>query len=759
MSGLPRMLRWARIPLLVLVLLSLGPAAKKLPQLKTNNTIDSFLAQDDPGLVFYRQTTNIFGGDNLIYVALDNGGDIFTVETFALLHRLARAIEAVDGVHEVTNLAATEAVLDDEGVVTVAQLMTAPPRTAADLTRVRGQVRASPLLRRLKASDDRSALIMVELDRKLLTDPPRQNRVVAAVRELLSKQEGWKLNFKLAGNPVIAEAIERYNTRDQQIFSNLMLLLVSISALLLLRRVSALLLPGAVVLVTVIWVMGLFVHAGQQTNWVTSIITPILFLVGVADVVHFLSRFADELPRARTRMEAVVATLRGVFLPCLFTSVTTAVGFASLMANQVMPVRVFGVFAALGVVLALLATLLVLPAVLSFGGAWGAGKPPRRGRSDKLLGGLDRLVQGHPVPLLVLAGLLTVGAAVGINRMRVETNLLKYFKPSARVVQDSHYIEDTYGGSSPLDIVVDTGRKDGAHDPAVLRALDKLQDGLEKMNHIERGVSVVDLVKELYMVGSGDKADFRVPDSSAGVAQLLLLPGPKTLEPLVDTERRLLHLSTRFKGAKLGLRGARALLQQVERLGRELFPAGVKVRLTGSSVLFINMDRYLVLGQIHSFGIVLGVLAVVMVLLFWSLRVGLLAMIPNLLPIAVMLGLMGWLDLPLDGFTVMIASIAIGVGVDDTIHYLHGLRHRLAAGDDLTTAMSATTRTVGQALVYTSLMLALGFWIFCLSDFVGTRNFGLLTGITVVVALVADLVVLPAVIKVLGVPRGWGRKT
>ena len=408
--------------------------------------------------------------------------------------------------------------------------------------------------------------------------------------------------------------------------------------------------------------------------------------------------------------------------------------------------------------MALVATLAIVPGLLSFGGKWGAGKPLRQSGALNILGALDGLVQRNPAAVLVVAGLLTAGLALGIYRMRVETNLLKYFSQDAPVVQHSRYIETTYGGSSPLDIVVDTGRKDGAYDPKLLAAVDRFQDGLARAEGIERGVSLVDMVKELHLVATGEKENFSVPDNRQAVAQLLLLPGPKTLEPMVDTERRLLRISTRFQGARLGLKGARRLLDGVEAQLATLLPRDVKARLTGSSVLFINMDRYLVMGQIHSFGIVLVVLLVVMVLVFWSVRVGLLAMIPNLMPIGVMLGLMGWLDLPLDGFTVMIACIAIGIGVDDTIHYLHHLRGRLRAGEELAEAMTATTLGVGRALMFTSVMLTLGFWIFCLSDFVGTRNFGLLTGITVLVALAADLLVLPAVLKLLGVPRGWGSR-
>jgi len=693
----------------------------------------------------------------VVYVALAGEGDIFTVEGLAGIDRISHELEDIEGVEEVTSVTTTDAVLGDGGWVEVGPLMDSLPETEEEVAGVRQKVRSSGLLRRLVSADHRSALLVADLEDDVLSDPSAQNRIVAAMRDHLATTDlqGWR--FMLAGNPVIAEAIERYNTRDQQLFSGLMLLLVGISSFVLLRRLAGALLPLAVVLVTVAWTMGLFVAAGHQTNWVTSIITPILVLVGVADAVHFLSRYQEILPEAGTRREAVIRTLRSIGPPCLLTSLTTAAGFFSLVVNQVMPVRTFGVFAAIGVLLALLATVLILPACLALRpGAPPAGKAPKAPRPWGVLLWADRIVQRRPAPALAVSMLLAAVVALGILRIQVETNLLKYFKPDAQVVTDHDFIEDVYGGSSPLDIVVRSAEQDGVKRPAVLQAAAALQDRFEAHPKMARGVSLADLVQELHEVMSGDPERRSVPDSPQAIAQLLLMVSPETTDGMVDDSAELLRISTRFQGAKMGLGGARGLLDEVQANVDELFPDDVEVRLTGSSVLFVNMDSYLVNGQIRSFGIVLAVLFVVMVLVMRSPRMGLLAMIPNVLPIAFMMGLMGWLGMPLDGFTVMIASIAIGIGVDDTIHYLHHLRHELGQGVPLRDAMSHTMRSVGRALVFTSIVLALGFWVFCLSDFVGTRNFGFLTGITVLVALVADLVVLPAVLLLVGVPKGWG---
>lgn len=756
MKGVSTTLVKVALPLAGLVVLSLIPAGLLTSRIKTNNTIDAFLAQRDPGLTFYRETTAKFGGDRLVYVSVAPG-DVFTVPALQLVDDVTRALADLDGVVRVSSLAATDAIFDEGGFVTLGPLMESVPTTAEEVARVEQKVYGSHLLPWYVSPDRTATLVVAEADPAL--EPVDLNRTIQSIHGCVEAFSGNDVHFALAGNPVVAEAIDRLNARDQKLFSGLMLLLVLVSSALWQRRLSSALLPVAVVLVTVIWVTGLFVWAGHQTNWITAIISPILFLIGVATSVHFLAMYEDALVTARTRQDAIVRALRIVALPCLFTSVTTAVGFASLMANQIKPVRVFGLYAAIGVMLALVATMILLPAGLSLGGRRGTRRVVRASKPWRLLARLDQLVQRWPKIVLAVSGAFSLALAAGVVFINVETNMLRLFEPSAPVVRHSLEIEQVYGGSAPLDIVLDTGRDSGALDPAFLVSLIGLQDRLEAIPGISRGISLGDLVQDLHQAMAGDQIVSELPNSDLAVEQLLLLPDPDMLDLIVDSRRRTTRITTRFAGAGMGLKQARVLLGEVEAAAADMASGSdTNVRLTGSSVLFVNLDSYLVQGQIRSLGIVLVLVLVIMSGLFRSVRMGLLAMIPNVLPIAMMLGMMGWLGMPLDALSVMIGCFAIGIGVDDTIHYLVHLRRELAGENDLRGAMTRTITAVGRPIVFTSVVLTLGLWSFAASDFVGTRNFGLLSGFTVVVALVADLLVLPATILVLGVPRGWASR-
>jgi len=753
--GIHSLLVKLSVPLMVVALLTAIPAGLAASRIETNNTIDTFLVRDDPGLAYYRQTTDRFGGDLLVYISMDLApAGVFEPVSLARVDEVSRSLAALDGVVRVSSLATTDAIFDRDGMVEPGPLMERVPTSAAEVAAIEDKVDWSALLPWYVAPDRQATLLVVEADPDL--GAVELNRVIGSIHELVEGVPGAE--FALAGNPVFAEAVDRFNARDQQLFSGLMLLLVLVSSALWLRRLSSAVLPMAVVLITVTWTTGLFVVTGHMTNWITGIISPLLFLIGTASAVHLLSAYRDALASAASPREAITAALGRVAAPCFFTSLTTAAGFASLTANQVMPVRVFGIFACIGVMLAFVATMVMVPAVLGLAGRVAGHRPVAARPPSRALAGVDALVQRRPGAVVVVSLLVVAALTSGVGFVRVETNNLKYFRPSAPLVRHSLEIEGRYGGSAPLDIVLDTGRPDGAIEPEFLARVEQLQDRLDRTDGMARGISVADLLSDLHRAMRGDRPGGDLPTSALAAYQLLMLPDPDMVDRIVDTDRAVTRISTRFAGASMGLKQSRVLLDRVETDCAEVFGDTADVRLTGSSVLFIDMDRYLVRGQIRSLCVVLAVVYVLLSALLRSARMGLLAMIPNVLPISVMLGLMGWLDLPLDGLTVMIACIAVGIGVDDTIHYLHRLRRELAGEPDLGRAMSRTLAAVGRPIVFTSAVLTVGFWIFCVSDFLGTRNFGFLTGVTLVVALVTDLLVLPAVLRLVGVPAGWGRQ-
>ena len=758
MKKLYQLLVRLRVALLLLVVLSMVPVAFALKGLRGNNAVETFLAENDPALTFYREVNEVFGGDRVVFLALETEtGTVLQADRLAAVDSVSKELGKLSVVDSVTSLTTANFVLHVGDTLAPGKLSAQLPLDPSDKARLERRVRSSPLLGALVSEDLSSTVVVLELARHLDGDPGQQTAAVRTIREQVSKLDTGGMQTRFAGNPVLAEGVETFSNRDQRLFSLLMVALIALVALAVFRRLTAMLLPVVVLVVAVGWTMSLFVLDGNETNWVTSTIAPVLSLVSVTCSIHFLFRFRSELRAGVSRDKSLTQMMNSIVAPCFFTAVTTAVGFGSLAVSQVRPVSVFGIFAAMGVLLAFAATICLAPALLSLAAR---GRPwSSSGGSEwivRVLTEVERVVQRRPVVVVAVSLLVAAGLASGVGRIDVETNVVKYFRSDTPLVMDALHIDKVHGGSAFLDIVIDSGSCDGAFDPTLLRGVSVLQERLKALEGVSRGVSLADLVCELHMVFARDEHAAVLPASTAAVQQLILtLATPEMLEPLVDNQGGRLRVRALVQTATLGAGESRRVLGEVRQATEGLFADDVTVRFTGYPVLFLNMDRYLVSSQVKSFAIVLVVLAWLLVILFRSARIGLAGMIPNIVPIAAMLGLMGWLSIPLDGFTVMIASIAIGIGVDDTIHFLHHLRRELAAGRPLNEAISSTLMSVGQPVVFSSAVLALGFWVFCLSDFTGTANFGLLTGATIIFALLADLFTLPALLLLTGVPRGW----
>ena len=328
-------------------------------------------------------------------------------------------------------------------------------------------------------------------------------------------------------------------------------------------------------------------------------------------------------------------------------------------------------------------------------------------------------------------------------------NPLNYFRAQDPVRLELEFVDDRLGGSTSVEVLVDTGKPDGLKDPAVLQGMLRVQDFLADIEGVGTSVSMADYVMELRQAMRGGAEEERLlPADRAEVAQLLLLlDDPQELERLADFgfQRGRINSTVEMSRAD-DLAGE---LEAVEALVDEAFPEGVRALVTGLSKLISNMETYLLDSQIKSLSLAFVLVLVLMVVAMRSVRLGLFAMVPNLLPIVWVLGGMGWTGLALDPGTVMTGAVALGLVVDDTVHFLHFFRERIQLGDPIEEATRRTLLETGRAIVMTSVILCAGFWLMCAASFRPNIYFGLLCGAAIALALGAVLVVLPAALAVI----------
>ena len=741
LDGVLRRRAWVLGGTLLLTL----PALWALTQLEAEDTYDSWFPASDPAYRFYKEFQKRFAND-MFFVVVFRDEDLFAPETLRLIAELTARLEELPYVREVTSLTNVEYLRGEEDALVVEPLV--PEGAALDPAEVRARALAKPLYRGVLISEDgTTTAILGEL--QPVVSMSQEMELVNALKALVREYEAKAgKRFYLGGYPVLDAGIMEAAERDGLTFLPLTVGVVFVVLWLAFRRFAPAALSFLAVMIALAWTFGLYAGLGNAYSVLTSILPVILIAIGIADAVHILVHYYEELARGHPRGEALRLTMRKMLRPCLFTTLSTGAGFLSFLGSEIPIVRLTGLFAAIGIALAFVLTVLVLPAALSYLTApQRTAQRQTQGPLARVLGGLGPWTVRRPRAVLAGSAVVLGVGLLGLSQVSTETTNLLLLKEGHPLRESYDFIERHLTGLSNLEIIVE-GERDALRTPALLRKLDQLSARLLEEPKATKTISVVDYVKEINQALHGDDPRFyALPDTARGVAQSLLLyefAGGEELRDYVTGDYSAGRLTALFR--TMSSRESAALQARVLQYAQEL---GLPVKVTGTIALIEAMEQKVTLSQIRSIGIALLLITGLMALLLRSWRLGLLSLVPNALPIVLMFGVMGFAGIPLDAATSIVAGLALGIAVDDTIHYLTRFRRELRATRSYPEAIKRTTRTVGRAIVFTSVILLAGFSVLLLGTFKGTTYFGLLIGMTMAFALVGDLVLLPALLLVL----------
>lgn len=584
-------------------------------------------------------------------------------------------------------------------------------------------------------------------------------RALAKIEAVIeaAKAEGHTLGR--SGVPAIVVDMVRAIEADFEWFFGLALGFVFVFLLVVFRRLRWVLLPLCATGATVVWTLFGMQLFDKKLTVITANVPALLLVIGLAHSIHLVVRYRELLARfPEDDSSARVGRLvRGLVWPCLFTATTTAAGFASLYYAGSRPIIDFGFFMAAGVGLSFFFSFLFLPAGMLVLPVAAEGKLER---SARFLAGLGSISLRHPGKVLGVSGVLVGLACWGITRIEVEARFIDYFRASSPIHQGLKYVDQNLGGTSAIEIVIDA-RTGGAFGPLGEENLAKaaaVVDWLEARDEVGAVMSFPGLI---------DEARKLIPTWKRGQAggALVFQLGSDILRPYVVTEERHLagvtvppfsrvRITARIKETHPALkrheflRDLRAFLEKTypDTPGPEgQLPA--RAEITGMFVLYANMLASLAKTQVTTSLIALAAIWVMLSLLFRNPFAALLALIPNGVPIALVLGAMGWSGIPLDMATVMIASVSLGIGVDCAIHYLFRYREEIGKDGDIAGAIERSHGSIGTSILYTSLTSVVGFVVLVVSEFLPNAYFGLFTAFAMVAALFAMLTLLPVLIS------------
>jgi len=731
-----------RLPFVAALLLAtawLGALALQVRVETSNASLDS---RDPEQLRIYERFKQTFGNDEDLLLALSHPS-LLEPGGLDLVASLTERIGRLDGVRQVYSLTNAQQLVSGELGAELASLVPPSLRGPQLAPRVEEALDRTPALTGLLISRDRrTAGILIEIE-EAHGDDRQRAALIEALRAIAAEQSRGGVELFLTGIAVQKHDVSAMIARDERLLMPLAVVVLAVALAAFFRSLLGVLLPLAVTGITVAWTLGAYHLAGLELNAITALLPPVLMVLSLAVSVHLIQGWLDAADAGQARIDRIRSVVAELFFPCFLCALTTALGFASLAVSQTPAVRSFGLFAALGVLVSFGVGMTLVPIGL---GLVDPPASPRRAPRHRLvrwiLDGAARISTQRPGAVLLVFLAISAVALAGLPLVRNNTDLVRFLASDAPLHRDTLTIDERLTGPNALEFVV--SRRDGA-------PLTRLDDVL-RMAAFEAAIlrrdpvtgvsSVLDVLREIERAESGGELALPGDESASAGAFDLLEAAPE--QPLVrklvapDFGQARFNVRVRAVGTAVAAPLAESLLEE----GRMLLGDDHSLVATGAFYHVARDSNRLVLSQLESFGAALGMIFLAIGALFRSLRLTLVALVPNLMPVLWTGGMMGWLGIDLSTGTAMIASAVIGVVVDDTIHYLTGFSREYRG--DARDAVRRTTRGIGAALFMNNVVLVLGFWVGCFGSFKPTIYFSLLSGTTMLAALACDLLVTPA---------------
>ncbi|MGI9285249.1 MAG: efflux RND transporter permease subunit [Pseudomonadales bacterium] len=747
----------------------------QLPKLTSDTSIEGFLRADDPVLLNYNHFREQFGRDELIIVAIEST-EIFTVEFLQTLQTLHAELEtSVPYLDKIDSLVNARHIYGDVDELIVEDLLETLPQTSAQLSALRNQVEGHPLyVNSLLSKDATVTTLLLKLNAKYkvgnVGDTPQwrylgdeqMQEAAAEVATVLERYQPQFISVHMAGSPAFIAAVNKEMKYNTLLFAALTIVIIVLVLGLLFRRASGVVLPMLLAFMSLTSTFSSLPLFDAPFQLPMTILPSFVLATGVGTAIHVLAIFYRNFDCSGDKRDAMSKALSNTGLAVLFTSATTAAGLSSFVGGDLVPIANLGLFAAVSMLFTFCYTIFLLPALV-------AVLPLKMRRPQQRAGAVlvDRFTTAcaaiairFPLPIVLASFLLLTLGLVSAAQLNFSHDMKQWFNPEHPIIISTNFIEKHMGGTAPVEIIVEVRGEQAMQAPALLGKLEQLQDELAAYDdgdvRVGKVLGVAQIIKETNQALHGNDAQYyRIPQRRDLAAQeffLLELSGADDLFQLVDTEYEVARTT-----AMLPLVDAfyyADFMRDTEARYRAVLGKDAVVYITGMTPLLNKTMGELVGTTARSYAIAMLVITLMMVILLGSFKFGLLSMLPNVLPVVIALGLMNVFSAPLDMYSMTIGAIAIGLSVDDTVHFMHSFRRLMYETGDVAESIRETLASTGKALTITTIVISLSFFNYMFSDMTNLFNFGFYTGICIVLALLADLLFAPALMMLVHQKRG-----
>ncbi len=729
---------WVSVACFVLISLLF---ALQIPKLSFRTSIYDLLIENLSDSIRYQNARKVFGSDEIIQVVV-KADDVFDTATFRKIEILSETFSRIEGVKRIISLPGIRQKVDPQKEWTIDQF--------ADV------ILPVDLFKKNLISADRkvSAITLI------LESEAAHESVIGKINDIIDKDAGT-LSLYQIGMPLVSQALVKYTIKDFQTLPVLTLALITLTLFVLFRKPGCVLPALIVVIIALTWTFGLMALLQVPLSLLTMIVPVFLIAVGTAYCLHVIAEYDSNARLAQTANEAVMATFAHSALPCILAVVTTLFGVGSLFVNRIRAVHEFALFACFGLGSLLLVLLLLLPAVLvliPLSSQRNKGGRPVDKWLDRILDMTIGLSLNRQKAVFITIGILSLLAVVGAFFIQVESNPFEFFKKNIPIRRNFDDIHQKLSGSFAIRVILESRQDYYFEDPQHISEIKRFQEYLETLRGIDKTISFADYVMLVhYALNKYDPKYYVIPleafETRMAINNYKGLLGEELYSPFMTPELSkanilmLTHISSSRDFIKIR--------DEILTRAQQTLPEHLSVDVTGFGVAVSASSHLLVSGQMKS--VLLGLMLIfgIMFLMFLSAKVGLIALLPNCFPIIMNLGIMGWMGIRLSTSTSLVASIAIGLAVDDTIHYLHRYNHEFKKDLNKDRALRDTVKSVGKPIIFTTLTISIGFFVLMFSHFKPTAIFGFLMVITMLTALIGDLILLPALMRHVELVTAW----
>ncbi len=726
--------------------------------MRFSNTEANVLPDDHEETVQYNSFVKLFGQeDNAIVIAVRDSL-LFTADNFNrwnILSKQLQAVPEIDFVVSTDNL--KELVKDDEKQEFVLKpLVDSPPESDGKVSQIKKHLFENlPFYENLLYNKETGSLrTVIYMDRDLLNEPVRNDFILNDLENLvINFEQETGLNVYVSGMPYIRTWNSKIIIDEIGYFILAALLVTSIIFFFFFRSFRATFISMCVVIIGVMWAFGFLGLFQYEITILTALIPPLIIVIGIPNCIFLINKYQNEVQKHGNQALSLQRVISKIGNATLMTNVTTASGFATFMILDSDLLREFGIVASINIICIFILSLLIIPIVYSFMALPKTKHLKHLNKKwiDLFVSWMERIVRHQRIAVYIVSIIVLVLSIIGIYQIKITGSRIEDLPKKASFFKDIRFFEKEFDGIMPVEVVVDTKRKNGILKLATLRRMNQLGDEIDEIPELSKPLSVVNLAKySKQAFYNGIPKYYQLPTSQENtfimdVARKSAENG-NLLQSFVDSTGQIARMTTFMRDVKT------TRMEEIEEDLKEaivkIFPEDrYNVYMTGKALLFLKGTKYLVNNLLLSLTLAIGLISLFMAYLFRSFRMIVISLIPNLLPLLITAGLMGFLGVPIKPSTILVFSIAFGISVDDTIHFLAKYRQELIANRwQIKKSVYAALRETGVSMFYTSIVLFFGFSVFVISSFGGTVALGALVSATLLFAMLANLILLPSLL-------------